>query len=83
MTKTTTVRIPEETRQALRVLSEQTGRSMQEILTRSIEAYRDQLLLDQANSAYSGLRRDGKAWRAEIGERKVWDKALSDGLDAE
>ena len=80
---TTTVRISQEAREALRELSRATGQSARELLERSLRAYRDQLLLDEANEAYAALRADEGAWDAELGERRAWDGALADGLEGE
>jgi predicted DNA-binding protein len=77
---TTTVRISHEARETLRALSKQTGRSAREILERSLQAYRDQLLLDQANAAYTALRADVRASADMLEERAAWDATLADGL---
>ena len=44
-----------------------------------IEEYRHQRLLQEANEAYTALRENPKAWKAELAEQKEWDSALADG----
>lgn len=83
MMASTTVRISKETQQALRELAEQVGEPMQKVLSKAVEVYRRQYLLEKTNAAYTALRADPEAWREEQAERKVWDSALADGLEAE
>jgi hypothetical protein len=44
-----------------------------------IEEYRHQRFLQEANEAYTALRENPKAWKAELAEQKGWDSALADG----
>jgi len=39
--------------------------------------------LEAANRSYAALRKDTKAWKAELEEREAWDATLSDGLEAD
>ncbi len=79
----TSVRISQETREALRALAAESQSSMREVLERAIECYRRQRLLEQANEAYAALRADPKAWQQELQERQAWDATLADGLAPE
>lgn len=81
--ESTTVRVRKETRELLRNLSVQTGEPMHTVMAKALEAYRRQRILDQANRAYSALRKDPKAWRELEEERKEWEVTLSDGLEDE
>jgi predicted transcriptional regulator len=74
---TTTVRITEEVREALRQLSEQTGESMQKILADAVEAYQRRYLLEMTNAAYAELRSDPEAWQEELQERAEWSITLN------
>lgn len=76
----TTVRISTEAKDALRRLSAQTGRKMQEIVGEAVELYRRQCFLEEANAAFAALRADPEAWAAEKEERAAWDATLSDRL---
>lgn len=79
----TMVRVSTETREAIRVLSAETGDSMHGVIHKAIEAYRRQLLLDRANERFAALRKDPQAWREELEERAAWDVTLSDGLEGD
>jgi hypothetical protein len=77
------VRVDEQTHKALKSMTERTGQSMPQIVSKAVEAYRRQLFLEECNAAYSRLREDPQAWKEELEERALWDAALSDGLEAE
>jgi predicted transcriptional regulator len=79
----TTVRISQETREALRELAEQVGEPMHKVLAKAVEAYRRQCILEKSNVAYAALRADPKAWQEEQQERRVWDSTLADGMERE
>jgi len=74
----TTVRIRSETKLILQELAARTGKPMQTVLDLAIEEYRRQQFLQEANEAYAALRKDPKAWKAELSERKEWDATISD-----
>jgi predicted DNA-binding protein len=77
---TTTVRIGERARQALKELSDQTGKPMGTLIEDMLERYRRERLLDEFNAAYAALRADPEAWEEELQERRAWDSTLMDGL---
>lgn len=77
---TTTVRLAETTRAALRQLAAETGEPMSVVLEKAVEAYRRQRLFAQANAAYAALRSDPEVWAEEVAERREWEATLSDGL---
>jgi len=56
---------------------------MQSILDRAIEAYRRERFLRDANADFAALKKNRKAWREELAERKLWERTLGDGLDDE
>ena len=74
-----TVRISKESSNILREIAIQDRKSLQSILDAAIEDYRRHRFLQEANKAYSALRKNPKNWKAELEERKQWDVALSDG----
>ena len=78
---TTTVRISEQTRAALRQLAAHTGEPMLEILAQAVEAYRRRRILDLANERYAMLRADPAGWEDERAERQQWENTLADGLE--
>jgi hypothetical protein len=51
---------------------------MQIILDLAIEEYRRQRFIQEANEAYAALRKNSKAWKAELSERKEWDATMAD-----
>lgn len=79
----TTVRIKEQTRQALRELAQETREPMQEVLAKAVEAYRRQWTLQQHNAVYAALRENPAAWAEELEERAAWEATLADGLEPE
>lgn len=79
----TTVRIGNDVKNALKELATQDGESMQGVLEKAIEYYRRQRFLEEVNTAYATLQKDPasqKSLEKELGE---WDNTLLDGLDAE
>jgi hypothetical protein len=77
----TTVRIREETRDALRDLERQTGERTPDLLARAVDQFRRSLIIAETNVAYGALRADDSAWNETEAERNEWDETLSDGLD--
>jgi len=75
----TTIRVTNQARDTVREISEITGKRQQDVVDEAVEAYRRQILLEQANQAYASLRSDKEAWPAEIEEREAWDATLADG----
>jgi predicted DNA-binding protein len=79
--ESTTIRVTRQSREALRQISEATGKKQQDVVDAAVEAYRRQLLLDRANEAYAALRANSVAWKSERAERAVWDATLGDGQE--
>jgi predicted DNA-binding protein len=75
------VRVGERTRKVLEDLCARTGRSARAILDEAVECYRRQRFLEEANRAFDALRRDRRAWAAELEERRAWDRASTNRLD--
>ena len=74
-----TARISEKTRNILRLLSNETGKSMQIIIEQAIEHYRRQIFLEQSNKAFAALKANSENWKEEQEERALWDNTLNDG----
>jgi hypothetical protein len=55
---------------------------MQAILDRAVEAYRRQSFLEGLNADFASLRQQEAAWNEETAEREIWEKTLTDGLEA-
>ena len=80
---TTTIRVTSESRDKVRILSEKTGLKQQEVIDQAVEAFRRQVFLDAANSAFADLKGDESAWKAEQAERQEWDSTLDHGTKVE
>jgi hypothetical protein len=75
----TTVRIREETREALRELESHTGQGPQDLLARAVDQFRRSLILAETNLAYArAAAEDEDDFAAELRE---WDATLADGLN--
>lgn len=76
-----TTRIRESDHQLLQGLAEKTGKQHQEIIHEALDAYERQRLLDEINAAYARLKANPEEWQDELDERRIWDKAVGDGID--
>ena len=79
--RSTTVRITEETGETLRELAASEGRSMQDVLADAVEAYWRRQLLEGTNAAYAALRADPKRWQEVLEERALLEGTLMDDLE--
>lgn len=73
-----TVRIREETRDALRELEDQTGERTTDLLARAVDQFRRSLILAETNAAYSRLAAESDDHARELAEL---DGTLADGLE--
>ncbi len=76
-----TIRVTDETHEALRKLAQEMDESLEEVLTKAVEAYRRARVLELTNQAYAALRNDPQAWQEVVDERTAWDVTLSDSLE--
>ena len=77
-----TTRINELDHARLQRLAKETGQSHQEVLSRALEGYEREYLLDAMNAGFEALRADPVAWAEELAERAAWDATSSDtGVD--
>lgn len=79
---TATVRVTSETRAVIQALARESNQSMQSLIARAIEQYRRHLMLQRANDAYAALRARPEAWAEEQAERRMWESALGDHVEA-
>lgn len=75
-----TVRIREETREALRDLEAQTHERTPELLARAVDQFRRSIILAETNRAYGALRAQATDDWDELQE---WDATLADGLEVD
>jgi predicted transcriptional regulator len=78
---TTTIRVSEETREALRALAASTGEPMARLIERAVAHLRAEEFFAELDHAYDRLHADADASAAEAAERKEWETTLADGLD--
>ena len=78
---TTTIRVSEETHEALRELAASTGEPMARLVERAVEHLRAEEFFAQLDNAYGRLHVDAGASAEEASERKEWEATLADGLD--
>jgi Arc/MetJ-type ribon-helix-helix transcriptional regulator len=81
--QTTTVRVSKQTHAQLRLLSQQIGESMQDVIAKAVELYQEQIFWQEVREAYARLRHDPQAWQEELEERRLWENTLMDGLEEE
>jgi hypothetical protein len=75
------VRVSESTHAALRSLATECGETLQAVLDKAIEEYRQRRFWDQVEAAASNLRKDSATWNEEMAERQAWNATLADGLE--
>jgi predicted transcriptional regulator len=78
---TTTIRVSDQTHDALRLLAETTGEPMARLVERAVERLTAEQFFSEIDRAYEQLARDPKALSEETAEREAWDVTLADGLD--
>jgi hypothetical protein len=74
------MRVSYETRAVVDELAKQLGLPLQTVVAQAVEAYRRQLIIEEANAAYARLRADSDAARIFDDEHAVFEAALGDGL---
>jgi predicted transcriptional regulator len=77
----TTIRVSEETHEALRALAASTGEPMGRLIERAVEHLRAEEFFAQLDRAYDRLHGDASASAEAATERKEWEATLADGLD--
>ena len=77
------MRVAAPTYDALRHLSDETGESIQQVISTAVEEYRRRRILEMTNEAYAAMRADPEKWSEELEERELWDLTLVDVTDDE
>jgi len=80
---TTTIRVNEATRDALRELAATTGEPMARLVERAVEHLRAEEFFAELNRAYDRLHADASALAEEAAEREEWEESLADGLEVD
>jgi hypothetical protein len=76
-----TTRITDNTKNILKALTLKTGKSMIEILEKSVEIYKRKIFFEECNRAYGELKSNPTAWEEELEERRLSDNTMTDGLE--
>jgi predicted transcriptional regulator len=72
----TTVRISKDSRNALKQLAQEEGRTMQAVFDDALDAYQRTSFLNRLNRELAALQSDADA----DAEQELWDTTLLDGL---
>ena len=76
-----TIRVDDKTAAVLRELAQKQGMSIREVAAEAAEVLRRKRFMEEFNAAYSRLRADPQAWAEELGERRLYENTLTDGLE--
>ncbi len=79
-TRTPRVRLSPRAHALLRQIAKEEQESIQAVLDKAIEHYRRNGFLHSANGDFAAFKSDPDAWREELRERELWERALADGL---
>lgn len=79
--QTSTVRVTNETKMAIRQMAKESRQSMQLLIAKAVEQYKRHLLLQRTNEAYAALRAQPDRWAEEQEERLEWEATLVDDLE--
>jgi len=77
----TTVRVSEEVHDRLHKLAAEKRMTMSAVLDSALAEYERKLFWSKTADEFRALRRDSKAWEAELEEREAWDVTLADGRE--
>lgn len=75
------VRISPDTHELLRILANEAGKPMQEIIDRAVEEYRRSSFLRGLNEDFRTLRENKKAWNDHVTDMSAWKATITDGLN--
>jgi hypothetical protein len=78
---TSSIDVTDGTHRVLHALSQQTGKSISEILDKAVEEYRRKIFFEGVDRDYAALKADPEAWAQEVQERQLFNNTLMDGLD--
>ena len=78
---TSVFRVTPETRAVIQELARESNQSMQSLVSKAVEQYRRQVLLQRANDAYATLRAQPDLWTEDQEERRLWEGTLADDLE--
>jgi hypothetical protein len=74
------VKLKPDTYERVRAKAQEQGASMQDIITRGIDALDRLEFAGAFRQDYEAIRADADAWQHEASERQIWESTLADGL---
>jgi len=74
----TTIRVPDRTRDRLAALAKATGRPMTAVVDDALDALERRVFFESLNDRYAVLREDDRAWAEIEAERAVEEGAVQD-----
>jgi hypothetical protein len=77
------IQVSDATYSILRELADETGQSMQDILSEAVDELRRCRMFELANASYASIRESEDEWYEELAERRLWDNTLADGLEVQ
>lgn len=77
----TTVRISEAVHDRLSRLAAEKRATMSAVIDSALAEYERKLFWSETAAEFQVLRKDAKAWKAELEEREAWDVTLADGRE--
>lgn len=78
-----TVRIDPAAHAALVEIARAKHLTLTEALSRAVESYRREVLIQAMDADYGELRADSEALEEELAERAAWESTNADGLERE
>lgn len=77
----TTVRISGEVHERLHRLAAEKQATMSAVIDSALAEYERKLFWSKTASEFQALKKNPKAWKAELEEREAWDITLADGRE--
>ncbi len=74
------IRLTDEANNHLDELAQDSGQSKQDLMVQAIKMLAADYFFKKADAAYARLKKDPKAWKQELEERKLWESTQLDGL---
>lgn len=75
------VRVSASTHELLKLLANEAGKSMQEIIDNAVADYRRNAFLRGLNDDFRALRQNESAWQEHKADISDWEGTISDGLE--
>ncbi len=80
---TTTIRVSKKTQRALKKLAGKQGMTMEEVIDSMLERLRREEFLEEVNRGFESLKKNPRAWKQELKERRLMESTLLDDLENE